>query len=97
MPVVSPTMAIGRAVQNHIVLASSRVSRFHASLTSEGPLFILRDLGSRNGTFLNGKRTDMQALANGDNIDIAGYWIRFLAPEQERVGDDELRLLGPLI
>jgi len=100
IPVAKPVMAIGRAEQNQVVLASQQVSRFHATLTTEGPLVILRDLGSRNGTFLNGKRIAMQALANGDNIDIAGYWMRFLAPEQEAVPDDVLKRLsdrGPLI
>jgi len=100
LPVAEPTMAIGRDEHNHVVLASPRVSRFHATLTTEGPLVILRDLGSRNGTFLNGKRIEMQVLANGDNVDIAGYWMRFLAPEQEAVTDDALRRLserGPLV
>jgi pSer/pThr/pTyr-binding forkhead associated (FHA) protein len=100
IPVAQPIMAIGRDAYNHVVLASTRVSRFHAALSTEGPLVILRDLGSRNGTYLNGKRVEMQALANGDNIDIAGYWMRFLAPEQEAVSEDELARLserGPLI
>ena len=100
IPVAGPDMTIGRAEHNHVVLASMRVSRFHASLRSEGPLVTIHDLDSRNGTFVNGKRIRMQVLANGDNIDIAGYWIRFLAPEQEAIGDDALRRIterGPLV
>ena len=94
VPVSEPGMTIGRAERNHVVLASPRVSRFHAKLSTEGPLVILRDLGSRNGTFVNGKRVETQVLANGDNIDIAGYWMRFLAPEQEVIGDESMRLLS---
>ncbi|MDM0014179.1 FHA domain-containing protein [Variovorax sp. J22P168] len=94
LPVSEPGMAIGRAERNHVVLASPRVSRFHARLDTDGPLVILRDLGSRNGTFVNGKRIESQVLVNGDNIDIAGYWMRFLAPEQEIVTDEEMRLLS---
>jgi len=93
-PVSEPGMTIGRAEHNHVVLASPRVSRFHARLSTEGPLVMLRDLGSRNGTFVNGKRIELQVLANGDNIDIAGYWMRFLAPEQELIGDESVRLLS---
>lgn len=94
VPISEPGMAIGRAQQNHVVLASQRVSRFHAQLITEGPLVILRDLGSRNGTFVNGKRIEAQVLANGDNIDIAGYWMRFLAPEQEVIGEESVRLMS---
>ena len=94
VPVSEPGMTIGRAEHNHVVLASPRVSRFHAKLSTEGPLVILRDLGSRNGTFVNGKRVELQVLAHGDNIDIAGYWMRFLAPEQETIAEDSVRLMS---
>lgn len=101
LPVAEPVMSIGRSEQNHVVLASARISRFHASLTTEGPVVVLRDLDSRNGTFLNGHRLrQQQVLLHGDNIDIAGYWMRFLALEQETVGEDALRRIserGPLI
>jgi pSer/pThr/pTyr-binding forkhead associated (FHA) protein len=100
LPVTEPEMTIGRAEHNHVVLASQRVSRFHAALATDGPVVTIRDLGSRNGTFVNGKRIEMQILINGDNIDIAGYWMRFLAFEQERIDDEALQLIserGPLI
>jgi pSer/pThr/pTyr-binding forkhead associated (FHA) protein len=100
VPVAEPVMAIGRAERNHVVLASMRVSRFHAALRTEGPLVTIRDLGSKNGTFVNGKRIHMQVLLNGDNIDIAGYWMRFLAIDQESVADEAMRLMserGPLM
>ena len=100
VPVTEPEMTIGRADRNHVVLASQRVSRFHAALATDGPVVTIRDLGSRNGTFVNGKRIEMQILVNGDNIDIAGYWMRFLDFEQERIDDEALQLIserGPLI
>ena len=94
VPISELGVTIGRAEQNHVVLASPRVSRFHARLSTQGPLVILRDLGSRNGTFVNGKRVELQVLAHGDNIDIAGYWMRFLAPEQETIAEDSVRLMS---
>jgi len=100
VPVAEPEMTIGRAEHNHVVLASQRVSRFHATLTRDGPVVRIRDLASRNGTFVNGRRIEMQILVNGDNIDIAGYWMRFLAFDQERVTDEAMQLIserGPLM
>ena len=100
VPVAEPEMTIGRAEHNHVVLASPRVSRFHAALATDGPVVTIRDLGSRNGTFVNGKRIEMQILVNGDNIDIAGYWMRFLTFDQERITDEAMELIserGPLI
>ena len=100
VPVTEPEMTIGRAEHNHVVLASQHVSRFHAALATDGPVVTIRDLGSRNGTFVNGRRIEMQILVNGDNIDIAGYWLRFLTFNQERIADEALELVserGPLV
>ncbi|MFW6135973.1 MAG: FHA domain-containing protein [Chloroflexota bacterium] len=47
---------IGRAVENDVVVTSRRVSREHTRLRREGWRVILEDLGSTNGTFLNGER-----------------------------------------
>ena len=49
IPVAGPDMTIGRAEHNHVVLASMRVSRFHASLRSEGPLVTIHDLDAVAG------------------------------------------------
>ncbi|MFO7743013.1 MAG: winged helix-turn-helix domain-containing protein [Anaerolineae bacterium] len=49
-------ITIGRAVENDVVVTSRRVSREHARLRREGWRVILEDLGSTNGTFLNGER-----------------------------------------
>ena len=85
---------IGRNPTNSLVVDRDRVSRKHAVIDWDGEQYTIIDIGSRNGTFVNGKRIEMQVLANGDNIDIAGYWMRFLAPEQELIGDESVRLLS---
>ncbi|SEB10011.1 FHA domain-containing protein [Variovorax sp. YR216] len=84
---------IGRASTNDIVIDVNQVSRVHASIMV-GPAFVtLRDLGSRNGTFVNGVKVETLVLANGDSIKIGECEMRFLANDQEYSQVDALRLL----
>jgi pSer/pThr/pTyr-binding forkhead associated (FHA) protein len=65
--------SIGRGDENDIVLAGGQVSRRHARIASDGGQYILHDLGSKNGTFLNGERvTAPRPLQHGDVIALAG-------------------------
>jgi sigma-54 dependent transcriptional regulator, acetoin dehydrogenase operon transcriptional activator AcoR len=61
-----PVMLLGRGAECSIHLPSRSVSRKHAEIRREGPVLALRDLGSRNGCYLNGRRADHVALAAGD-------------------------------
>jgi len=64
-----PETVIGRYAGNDMVVQHKEVSRRHASITREGGGFVLRDLGSRNGTFVNRRRlSGPQALRDGDVI-----------------------------
>jgi len=84
---------IGRASTNDIVIDVNQVSREHASILV-GPAFVtLKDLGSRNGTFVNGVKVDSLVLANGDSIKIGECEMRFLANDQEYSQIDALRLV----
>lgn len=69
--------SIGRSAENHIRLVKAGVSRKHAviRLTERG--FVLEDLGSQNGTFVNGARVPAHDLANGDEIWIGDVKVRF--------------------
>ncbi|GJM40164.1 MAG: hypothetical protein DHS20C20_04460 [Ardenticatenaceae bacterium] len=63
---------IGRGSDCHIVLPERQVSRYHVRITQENGRYIVHDLGSRNGTHLNGSQIDGQAvLQDGDEISIA--------------------------
>ncbi len=69
---------IGRASANEIVIRTDQASRRHASINWDGGQWILKDLGSRNGTYLNGTRIDgPHPLDEGDAIQIAGFVIQF--------------------
>lgn len=60
---------LGRGPSNEIVINHAQVSRQHARLTRKGGVMLLEDLGSTNGTYVNGVRlTAPQTLSNGDVI-----------------------------
>jgi hypothetical protein len=64
-----PTITIGREVGNDVAINDPQMSRRHASLIWDGRQFIIQDLGSANGTFVNGVRlTAPQVLQPGDVI-----------------------------
>lgn len=63
------TISIGRDPGNQVVIDDSQVSRQHARVTPQGGLMVLEDLGSTNGTTVNGLRiTAPHTLAHGDEI-----------------------------
>ena len=49
-------ITIGREAGNDIVLESPQISRYHTRLTLQGGVYVVEDMGSTNGTFLNGQR-----------------------------------------
>jgi serine phosphatase RsbU (regulator of sigma subunit) len=59
---------IGRQVDNDLSLEAYYVSRHHAEIVRSGERFLIRDLGSRYGTFVNGERAGERLLASGDSI-----------------------------
>ena len=72
--------SIGRHSFNDIYLKdpSCKVSRFHAALYCDSDLnYYLQDLGSRNGSYIHGKKTDYACLKIGDKINIGGYDLIF--------------------
>ena len=72
LPLDKPAMTVGRSVDNDIRLKSSRVSRHHTRIELiEGAPWIV-DLGSANGTLVNGERIDRQRVSVGDRICVGG-------------------------
>jgi hypothetical protein len=71
----------GRSPDNTIVFAGGRASRRHAEIRADGAEYVLSDLGSSNGTFVNGQRlTAPHRLRHGDTFDIGDDAFRFDAP-----------------
>ncbi len=86
------TISIGRLEDNDVVIDEQQISRRHASLTWEKGRFVLRDLGSANGTFLNGVQiTAPQELRDGDVIGLSEILLAFRSSEPRR-GDQTLAM-----
>jgi len=74
-------VTIGRAVENDLVVTSRRVSREHARLRRKGWRVFLEDMGSTNGTFLNGERVhDAVELRDEDRIGVGDVVFVFHDP-----------------
>jgi len=66
-------VGIGRHESNEIQLPSRAVSNFHAEILKEDGALVIRDLGSTNGTRVNGERVDRSRVAPGDSIRIGNH------------------------
>jgi pSer/pThr/pTyr-binding forkhead associated (FHA) protein len=72
---------IGRGAELPVVLAEDMVSRKHARLTIRGEQIKIEDLGSTNGTFVNGERVQSAELKAGDRVLIGTSIMKLLASE----------------
>lgn len=79
-------LTVGRTLGNEIVLpdVEKKVSSKHARLERKGAAYEIIDLGSTNGTYLNGRKIDPNrpvTLANGDKVLIGGFQLAFQASD----------------
>ncbi len=72
IPLTQPVVSIGRRVENTVVLDDPRVSRKHAQLRAIKGRYVLYDLDSTGGSFVNGVRVTQSLLYPGDVISLAG-------------------------
>src|SRR5271170_5798556 len=85
---------IGRQGENNLVLRDNRISRNHARISVDSGEYVVEDLESRHGVFVNGQRVRRQALKDGDRIDFGfpdSYRLTFTVQE-----DDLNRVLGQM-
>jgi hypothetical protein len=73
-----PTISVGRALDNDVVIDSAEVSRHHARIEFRDGRFNVSDLGSTNGTTVNGRPAQQTAVADGDRITFGTVDVDFL-------------------
>ena len=89
VPLEKPVFSIGRRSGNDLQLVGSDVSRDHADISRENDRYVLRDRGSRYGTFVNSEQITEKALTHGDLIRLGrsgGAEMVFLLEEQPASG-----------
>jgi len=77
-------VTVGRHPDSDIFLDDITVSRRHAEFRRAADTFIVADVGSLNGTYVNGTRTEQQALVNADHVQIGKFRLQALIPEAEQ-------------
>lgn len=70
-------ISIGRSSANDLVLKAPKVSRQHAAINMYNNQFIIIDLKSSNGVYVNGAKIDEAVLNLGDEISVGGYRFKF--------------------
>jgi len=73
-----PTTSAGRHPESDIFLDDVTVSRRHAEFRREGGEFVVVDVGSLNGTYVNREPVDTAVLAGGDEVQIGKFRLVFL-------------------
>jgi len=76
-PLDKPVINVGRRMDNHLVIDDPRVSRSHVQLRAIKGRFVLFDLNSTGGTYVNGQRANQTVLYPGDVISMAGVPLIF--------------------
>jgi pSer/pThr/pTyr-binding forkhead associated (FHA) protein len=70
---------VGRHPDSDIFLDDVTVSRRHAEFVRQGRAYVVRDVGSLNGTYLNRERVEEAQLENGDEVQIGKFKLVYLA------------------
>ena len=80
-PIPARGLTIGRSDTRDVVIPDPAGSRHHCSIFLQQRVHVLRDMGSANGVYVNGQRTDECTLSNGDIITIGNTELRYVSDE----------------
>jgi pSer/pThr/pTyr-binding forkhead associated (FHA) protein len=74
-------VVVGRGRSADIVIAEPTMSRSHAAIGYDGERFFVQDLGSTNGTRVNGSREEKSTLERGDEIQLGKLLVQLHLPD----------------
>ena len=86
VPIDRDRFVIGRGSDAVLAVAEPTISRLHAALERDGDAFTLEDLGSTNGTRVNGRREERARVRDGDEIELGRLQLRLRAPSNAARG-----------
>jgi pSer/pThr/pTyr-binding forkhead associated (FHA) protein len=91
------SLTIGRAEKNDVVLQDRSVSGHHAKIDPVGDRFVLLDLQSKNGTFVNENLVISHWLKHGDVISIGNHQLVFNQYSTQQIFDDDMEELDKTV
>jgi pSer/pThr/pTyr-binding forkhead associated (FHA) protein len=106
VPVDVDPVTIGRSPQGDIFIDNPAVSFHHARVIAYDGIYYVEDLGSLNGTFLNGARVTQAPLTHGDVITVGKHTVRFStdpaevkpqAPARQQHEEEVAKLTGTMV
>ena len=95
LPLQQAVINIGRRLENQLVIDDPRVSRTHAQLRAINGRYVIFDLNSTGGTFINGQRMSQSVLYPGDVISLAG--VTLVYGQDNPPPRPDLKETGPIL
>lgn len=85
LPIGQQRISIGRSNENDLCIESPFISRHHAAIFRNGAETAVVDLESKNGTFVNSQRIQVQTISDQDVIKIGHHYLRYYDPDAPRI------------
>ena len=97
IPLIKSTINIGRKEDNDIVISDQRVSRLHAQIRLSQGNYVIFDLNSTSGTFINDQKINQHRLVTGDVISFGGVTFIFVLEENDQLDESTRDLQGKTV
>jgi len=95
-PLKKEIVLVGRSIGSDVFLNDKSISRRHAQVVKNSDGFIIKDLDSRNGTFVNGKRIEEQLIRDGDEVSLGNLSFVFKYPPSMKKVTINARPMGKI-